>query len=76
MPEVYGVSSPLGTPFFWGLLANRPTIEDGQFVLPCEPGFGWVLDKDFIAQNRTDRASTIPVTELLPRLPFVFLTRC
>jgi L-alanine-DL-glutamate epimerase-like enolase superfamily enzyme len=48
--------SPTRDPIFWGLLANRPSLQDGEFVLPKEPGFGWVLDEDFIAQHRTDRA--------------------
>ncbi|MCF8542992.1 MAG: mandelate racemase/muconate lactonizing enzyme family protein [Candidatus Nanopelagicales bacterium] len=48
--------SPTRDPIFWGLLANRPSLVDGQFVLPTEPGFGWVLDEDFIDEHRTDRS--------------------
>lgn len=47
--------SPTRDPIFWGLLANRPSLVDGQFPLPTEPGLGWVLDPDFIDQYRTDR---------------------
>jgi L-alanine-DL-glutamate epimerase-like enolase superfamily enzyme len=48
--------SPTRDPIFWGLLANRPALVDGNFVLPDKPGLGWVLDEDFIAQYRTDTA--------------------
>lgn len=47
--------SPTRDPIYWGLIANRPPLVDGQLPLPQEPGFGWVLDEDFIAQYRTDR---------------------
>lgn len=47
--------SPTRDPIFWGLLANRPELVDGQFPLPMGPGLGWVLDTDFIDQYRTDR---------------------
>ena len=47
--------SPTRDPIFWGLLANRPSLVDGQFVLPQTPGFGWELDGDFIDRYRTDR---------------------
>jgi D-galactarolactone cycloisomerase len=42
-------------PIWWGLIANRPEFEDGCFVLPTGPGFGWQLDEDFIERHRTDR---------------------
>ena len=41
-------------PIFWGMLANRPALVNGEFPLPTTPGFGWVLDEDFIDQYRTD----------------------
>ncbi len=47
--------SPTRDPIYWGLIANRPELVDGHLPLPSEPGFGWVLDEDFIAQYRTDR---------------------
>ena len=48
--------SPTRDPIFWGLLSNRPSLVDGQFPLPTDPGLGWVLDPDFIDQYRTDRS--------------------
>ncbi|MEQ8716863.1 MAG: mandelate racemase/muconate lactonizing enzyme family protein [Acidimicrobiales bacterium] len=42
-------------PIFWEMLANRPALEDGQFILPDGPGFGWELDQDFIEHHRADR---------------------
>jgi len=47
--------SPTRDPIFWQLLANRPALVDGNFVLPTEPGFGWQLDEDFIAEYRVDK---------------------
>lgn len=47
--------SPTRDPIFWGLLANRPALIDGQFPLPQSPGFGWELDESFIAKYRTDK---------------------
>ena len=41
-------------PIFWGMLANRPALVNGEFPLPTTAGFGWVLDEDFIDQYRTD----------------------
>lgn len=46
--------SPARDPIFWGLLANRPELTEGHFVLPDNPGLGWILDEDFIARFRTD----------------------
>jgi L-alanine-DL-glutamate epimerase-like enolase superfamily enzyme len=42
-------------PIWWNLIANRPTLEDGTFALPTEPGFGWQLDDDYIEHHRVDR---------------------
>ncbi len=47
--------SPTRDPIFWSLIANRPALVDGQLPLPKEPGFGWVLDEDFIDKHRCDR---------------------
>ena len=47
--------SPTRDPIFWELLANRPALVNGDFVLPDAPGLGWILDEDFIEQYRTDR---------------------
>ncbi|MCW2496420.1 mandelate racemase/muconate lactonizing enzyme family protein, partial [Jatrophihabitans sp.] len=46
--------SPTRDPIFWGMLANRPALVDGALPLPDAPGFGWVLDEDFIARYRAD----------------------
>jgi D-galactarolactone cycloisomerase len=48
------VSHPDRDPIWWKLIANRPVLEGGQFVLPDAPGFGWDLDADFIAHHRVD----------------------
>jgi len=42
-------------PIFWNMLANRKPLENGALVLPDGPGFGWVLNEDFIEQYRVDR---------------------
>lgn len=47
--------SPTRDPIYWGLIANRPELVNGHLPLPQTPGFGWVLDEDFIAAHRTDR---------------------
>ncbi len=47
--------APARDPIFWGMLANRPTLVNGQFPLPERPGLGWELDEDFIEQHRADR---------------------
>ena len=47
--------SPTRDPIFWGMLANRPSLIDGEFKLPDAPGFGWVLDEDFIERYRVDQ---------------------
>jgi D-galactarolactone cycloisomerase len=46
--------SPSRDPIFWEMLANRPELEAGQFRLPYEPGFGWILDEEFISRYRCD----------------------
>ncbi len=47
--------SPTRDPIYWNLIANRPELIDGHLPLPTEPGFGWVLDEDFIEKYRVDR---------------------
>jgi L-alanine-DL-glutamate epimerase-like enolase superfamily enzyme len=47
--------SPTRDPIFWNLIENRPALVDGELPLPQAPGFGWVLDEDFIAKYRTDK---------------------
>jgi D-galactarolactone cycloisomerase len=44
--------SPTRDPIYWGLIANRPDLVDGELPLPTSPGFGWELDEDFIARYR------------------------
>lgn len=39
-------------PFFWELIANRPPLENGEFVLSSRPGFGWDLDWDYVDEHR------------------------
>ena len=34
---------------------NPPEVVDGHIALPSRPGFGWVLDGDFIERYRVDR---------------------
>ncbi len=41
-------------PIFWEMLVNRKPLENGEFLLPHEPGFGWELDQDFIDRFRID----------------------
>lgn len=40
---------PARDPIFWRMLGNRPTLADGMFTLPEEPGFGWQLDGAFVS---------------------------
>lgn|GEM_PF-6467498 len=53
-PEVCDFPHP--GPVSWDLLANCQTLEVGEFVPRRNLGFGCLLDKDSIGQNRTDRA--------------------
>ncbi|MBU6147406.1 MAG: mandelate racemase/muconate lactonizing enzyme family protein [Actinomycetales bacterium] len=48
--------SPTRDPIFWGLLSNRQPLINGELALPTDPGFGWVLNEDFIDQYRVDRS--------------------
>lgn len=42
-------------PFWWNLVANRPSPEGGLLPLPSGPGFGWELDWTYINRHRLDR---------------------
>jgi L-alanine-DL-glutamate epimerase-like enolase superfamily enzyme len=37
------------------MLANKKPLDNGNFLLSEEPGFGWELDEDFIAKYRIDK---------------------
>jgi D-galactarolactone cycloisomerase len=39
-------------PFWWNLIVNRPTLENGELVLAERPGLGWELDWDYIERHR------------------------
>lgn len=49
------VFHPDRDPIWWNLIANRPSLVDGEMILPPGPGFGWELDWDFAAHHRVDR---------------------
>lgn len=38
-------------PFWWNLVANRPTLRDGVLTLPRSPGFGWELDWSYVKRH-------------------------
>jgi L-alanine-DL-glutamate epimerase-like enolase superfamily enzyme len=48
---------PLRDPFWWKLITNRPTLENGQLQLSESPGFGWELDWEYIQRHRLDRSA-------------------
>jgi D-galactarolactone cycloisomerase len=39
-------------PIWWNLVANRPSLVDGELKLPTGPGFGWELDLDYVERHR------------------------
>ena len=39
-------------PIYWNLIENRPEIKKGVINLPNDPGFGWVLNEDFISEYK------------------------
>jgi len=49
------IFNPARDPIWWGLIANRPELVEGCFVLPESPGFGWELDEEFVSRYRIDR---------------------
>ena len=49
------VFHPDRDPIWWGMVANRPGLENGEMRLPGGPGLGWELDEEFIERYRADR---------------------
>ena len=43
---------PARDPLFWNIIANPPTLENGDLVLGARPGLGWDLDWDYIGRYR------------------------
>lgn len=41
-------------PFYFKMVQNRPLPENGWLTLGDEPGWGWVLDSDFVAHHRVN----------------------
>lgn len=39
-------------PFWWHLVANRPSAVDGRITLSDRPGLGWELDWDYVERHR------------------------
>jgi L-alanine-DL-glutamate epimerase-like enolase superfamily enzyme len=39
-------------PFWWNLIANRPSLEEGELVLSDAPGLGWQLNMEYIEQHQ------------------------
>jgi L-alanine-DL-glutamate epimerase-like enolase superfamily enzyme len=46
------VFHPDRDPIWWGMIANRPELVDGELHVPAGPGLGWELDRDFIERYR------------------------
>lgn len=46
--------APLRDPIYWQMVTNRKPLENGNLILPEEPGFGWDLDPEFVARYRAD----------------------
>jgi D-galactarolactone cycloisomerase len=42
-------------PIFWNLIENRAEIKDGMYPVPEGPGWGLILDQDWIEKYRIDR---------------------
>jgi D-galactarolactone cycloisomerase len=49
------VFHPDRDPIWWNLITNRPELVDGRVSLPTGPGFGWVLDTEYVEHHRADR---------------------
>jgi D-galactarolactone cycloisomerase len=47
---------PERDPVFWNIIANRRPLEDGLYRVPPGPGWGLVLDEDWVSSHRADRA--------------------
>jgi L-alanine-DL-glutamate epimerase-like enolase superfamily enzyme len=43
---------PERDPIWWGLVANRPPLRDGELELSERPGLGWDLDPEYIEHHR------------------------
>jgi L-alanine-DL-glutamate epimerase-like enolase superfamily enzyme len=39
-------------PIWSHMVVNRPDVKNGSITLPDRPGFGWILDEDFINKYR------------------------
>jgi D-arabinonate dehydratase len=53
----YGeVMLPWRDPFFYRLIANQPAqpFKDGIYTLPTEPGWGMIIDEDYLQSVRID----------------------
>ena len=54
---IYGeVMLPWRDPFFYRLIANqaKEPFKDGMYTLPTEPGWGMVIDEDYLQSIRND----------------------
>jgi len=54
---IYGeVMMPWRDPFFYRLIANqaKQPFKDGMYTLPTEPGWGMVIDEDYLQSVRID----------------------
>ena len=47
---------PWRDPFFYRLIANQPAqpFKDGIYTLPTEPGWGMIIDEDYLQSVRID----------------------
>ena len=45
---------PERDPIFWNMIANRGELMEGLYLLPQGPGFGLVLDEEWISKYRAD----------------------
>jgi D-galactarolactone cycloisomerase len=45
---------PERDPIFWNMIANRGELQDGIYQIPQGPGFGLVLDEEWISKYRAD----------------------
>lgn len=47
---------PERDPIFWNMIANRPDFKNGMYPVPQEPGWGLILDEEWISKYRVDAA--------------------
>ena len=45
---------PERDPIFWNMIANRQAFQQGRYAVPQGPGWGLVLDEEWIAKYRAD----------------------